>query len=386
MPSRKKPPPAKTENGRTYYYRMRTPEKRLETNVKLAAAMAVVVVVGLIIAFGSALVLGPEEESQPASMAAPPPVEAQTDTAPAENPGPAAAISEATGADRLRDCANCPPLLIVPAGSFVMGTRIDEAGADETPASIIASESPSHGVTFQNRFALQQTEVTRRQFAAFVKETGYQANGCKVFNGTSWVINRGKSWRDPGFYQDDDHPVVCVSALDARAYIKWLSDKAGVQFRLPSESEWEYAARAGDIGAYVWGSDQTAACVHANAADAALLGQFKGRDISLFFACDGRYAFTAPVGKHKPNAFGLGDMLGNVREITADCWNADYRDAPTDGSARITGDCRAAASRGGGWFDPPANMRTARRLKTEATERRSDQGFRIARQIDPRIP
>ncbi len=383
MASRKKPPP-KTKPGRAYYYRMRTPEKRLETNVKLAAAMAVVVVLGLLVAFGSALILGPGKEPEQASIIAPPPGEQQAEATPTDKAKPAAFAP--AGADRLRDCAACPPLVIVPAGSYVMGAGIDEAGAGEVPASIIASESPAHGVTFQHRFALQQTEVTRRQFAAFVKETGYQANGCKVFDGTSWVLNRGRSWRDPGFYQDDDHPAVCVSPMDAKAYVKWLSDKAGTQFRLPSESEWEYAARAGNTGAYIWGSDQTAACVHANVADAALMSQFKGRDLALFFACDGRYAFTAPAGKHRANAFGLDDMLGNVREITADCWPADYRGAATDGSARIDGDCGAAASRGGGWFDPPANMRTARRLKTEATERRSDQGFRVARDIDPRVP
>lgn len=384
MPPLKKPLP-KRKTGRAYYYRMRAPEKRLEGFVKLAAAMAVVVVAGLIVAFGSALILGPAREPEQTSIVAPAPAEQQAGAAPDERVKPAS-TSTAPGADRLRDCAGCPPLVIVPAGSFTMGTRIDETGADEAPESIIASESPARGVTFRRRFALQQTEVTRRQFAAFVKETGHQANGCEVFDGTAWVINRGKSWRDPGFFQDDDHPVVCVSVMDAKAYIKWLSDKAGVQFRLPSESEWEYAARAGNIGAYVWGTDRTAACVHANAADAALMSQFQGRDISLFFACDGGHAFTAPAGKHEANAFGLGDMLGNVREITADCWNADYRGAPTDGSARTGGDCGAAASRGGGWFDPPANMRTARRLRTEATERRSDQGFRVARDIDARDP
>lgn len=369
MRSRKKAPPT-TKSGRPYYYRMRTTEKRLETNVKLAAAMAVVVVAGLAIAFGSALFLGRSDGPAQTSLIAQAPAETMAEPA----------------AGTLRDCANCPTLAIIPAGSFVMGARVDEGAAQDVPAPIVASESPAHGVTLRTRFALQQTEVTRRQFAAFVKETGYQATGCKVFDGTSWVINRARSWRDPGFFQDDDHPVVCVSALDARAYIKWLSDKAGVPFRLPSESEWEYAARAGDAGAYAWGNDGTAACTHANVADAALMSEFKGRDTSLFFACDGRDAFTAQVGRHKPNAFGLGDMLGNVREITADCWSADYRGAPTDGSARTGDDCGAAASRGGGWFDPPANMRTARRLKTEAAERRSDQGFRIARDMDPRVP
>jgi formylglycine-generating enzyme required for sulfatase activity len=380
MPLRKKPPP---KTGRTYYYRMRTPEKRFETLAKLAAIAAMVVLVGLIVAFGSALVFGPEKETEQAAVIAPPPAR----EAAAEPDATAEKAPEApAGADQLRDCANCPALAIVPAGSFVMGARADEAATAGVPASVIASESPAHGVTIHKRFALQRTEVTRRQFAAFVKETGYQAVGCKIFDGTSWVLDRARSWRDPGFFQDDDHPVVCVSEMDAKAYIKWLSDKAGVVYRLPSESEWEYAARAGDNGVYVWGSDPTAACVYGNVADASLLAQYKGRDLSLFFACDGHHAFTAPAGKYKPNAWGLLDMIGNVREITADCWSADYTGAPTDGTARTDGDCATAAARGGSWFDPPANMRTARRLKTEATERRTDQGFRVARDIDSGLP
>ena len=364
-------PPRKP--GRAYYYRMRTPEKRLETYVKLAAIMAVVVVVGLIAAFGSAILFGHDETPQQASTIAPAPA---TEPVPVpsrdQEANTAADITPTAGPERLRDCADCPPLVSVPAGSFIMGTR-DQGG--------LASETPAHGVTFQDRFALEQTEVTRGQFAAFVKDTGYQSAGCIAFDGTSWALDRSKSWRDPGFYQDDDHPVVCVSPVDAKAYIKWLSDKAGVPYRLPSESEWEYAARAGNNDAYIWGNDQTAACVHANVADASLMGKSKGRAISMFFACDGHYAFTAPAGKYQVNPFGLSDMLGNVREIMADCWSPDYKGAPTDGTARVDGDCTAGVSRGGGWFDPPANLRTSRRLKTEETERRSDQGFRVARDI-----
>jgi sulfatase modifying factor 1 len=363
--------------GRAYYYRMRTPEKRLETYVKLAAIMAAVVVLGLIVAFGSVILPGEGDDAPPqASTSAPAPA------APEMAPGNAALYRGSdkpglapSGPERLRDCADCPPLVSVPAGSFIMGTHGDG------PSGGLASETPAHGVTFRSRFALEQTEVTRGQFAAFVKETGYQAAGCVVFDGTSWVLDRSRSWRDPGFFQDDEHPVVCVSRQDADAYLKWLSDKAGVPYRLPSESEWEYAARAGNADAYVWGADQTAACVHANVADASLMGKSKGRPTSMYFACDGHYAFTAPVGKYQLNAFGLSDMLGNVREIVADCWSADYKGAPTDGAAHTGGECTAGVSRGGGWFDPPANLRTARRLKTETNERRSDQGFRAARDI-----
>lgn len=366
MPLRKPPEP----KGRAHYYRMRTPEKRFEVLVKLAAIMAGLVVLGLIVAFGSAIVFrrGHEPIAQASNPAATRPA---ADAAPSD---PAVPKARAGG---VRDCANCPGLTVIPAGSYIMGARGEEAG----PTGAAASEGPLHGVTLQRRIAVQSTEVTRGEFAAFVKETGYQATGCKVFDGTAWVIDRSRSWRDPGFFQDDDHPVVCVSAMDARAYAKWLSEKSGVRFRLPSEAEWEYAARAGVTGPYVWGSDPTAACAAANVADASLLGTHKERDLALYFACDDRQPHTAAVGRFSPNSFGLLDMIGNVREITADCWNADYNGAPTDGAPRTDGDCSAAAARGGGWLDPPVNMRTARRLKTEITERRTDQGFRVVRDV-----
>ncbi|MGE0668160.1 MAG: formylglycine-generating enzyme family protein [Sphingomonadales bacterium] len=365
MPFRK-PPPKKT--GRAYYYRMRTPEKRFALLARLAAILALVVVAVLIVAFGTAILLRPAHESEPGG----------TTTASAQLPGVEPATVSDAAPGETRDCAACPPLTMVPGGTYVMGTGAPTASDGVDPGIIAASESPAHGVTLR-RFALQRTEVTRGQFAVFVKETGHQSAGCKVFDGGAWVLDRGKNWRDPGFFQDDEHPVVCVSAADAKAYLKWLSEKSGVRFRLPSESEWEYAARAGVHGAYAWGKDATAACVQANVADASLLARQQGRDISLFFACDGGFPFTAPVGKHTANAFGLADMIGNVREITADCWNPDYDGAPTNGAARADGNCNAVAARGAGWADPPPNTRIARRVRTGIDERRSDQGFRIAR-------
>lgn len=377
---------AEKKKGRVYYYRMRTPEKRLEANVKLAAMVAVVVVLGLVAAFGLAFFFGGAPEDVPVASA--PPAALSGDPAPPllslpEAPVQAVASAARDGGPAMRrDCADCPPLVVVPAGSFSMGIRADEAGSGAVSPSIVASEAPAHGVTFQKPFALQQTEVTRRQFEAFVKDSGYQAAGCTVFNGKDWVFDLGKSWRDPGFYQDQDHPVVCISRADAQAYVDWLSEKAGVVYRLPSESEWEYAARAGVTGAYAWGSDQTAACTHANVAGSTFMSRYKGRPTSMIFACDARHAETSPVAQYKINAFGLHDMYGNVRELTADCWNNGYRGVSQDGAARMTGECGAAVSRGGGWFDPPVNLRTTRRLRADAAERRADQGFRVARDLD----
>ncbi|MBI1180616.1 MAG: SUMF1/EgtB/PvdO family nonheme iron enzyme [Alphaproteobacteria bacterium] len=382
-------PPQK--QGRAYYYRMRTPEKRLEKNVKFAAIAAVLLVVLLAAAFGAAQIFdrpAPETEEQTAIPVAPP--EADTPAEPAEEFAPAVIEkpeAAASGARMLRDCADCPPLVVVPAGSFAMGIQPAEDASGKVAPSMAASERPLHGVTFRKPFALEQTEVTRQQFDAFVRDTQYQATGCEVFDGNTWVLDRSKSWRDPGFYQDKDHPVVCVNRADAQAYIAWLSKKAGVKYRLPTESEWEYAARAGTSGAYVWGNDLTQACFDANVAGSTHMNRYKGRPTSLVFACDSHHAETAPVGKYRANAFGLYDMFGNVREIVADCWNPDHRNATADGAAVTTGDCDATVARGGGWADPPANLRSARRMRAAADERRGDQGFRIARDLsDEEIP
>jgi formylglycine-generating enzyme required for sulfatase activity len=356
----------KSKPGRVYYYRMRTPEKRFEKNVRVAAWVAAAVAVLLGIAFAVATFLPSGEGARPAAA---PTAGTRDDARP-------------TAEAAMRDCAGCPAMLRIPAGSFAMGARPEEAPGGAAPAAASASAVPLHGVTLKAPFALQATEVTRGEFEAFVKATGHQADGCTVFDGRAWVFDRGRSWRDPGFFQDAAHPVVCVSAADARAYTAWLSGKAGVPYRLPSESEWEYAARAGAAGAFVWGNDATAACAHANVADAALMSAYKGRPTSLVFACDDGHAHTAPVGERAANRFGLADMFGNVREIVADCWHPSHAGAPRDGAARSAAQCQAAVSRGGGWYDPPDALRASRRLRTVIDERRSDQGFRVARGLE----
>jgi formylglycine-generating enzyme required for sulfatase activity len=203
---------------------------------------------------------------------------------------------------------------------------------------------------------------------AFVQDPGYPGGDT--------------SWRDPGFPQTDRDPVVNVSATDATAYAAWLSRKTGKAYRLPSEAEWEYAARAGATTARFWGDDRdrTAACGYANVADETLRENFFAQpDRDRFFACDDSYAATSPVGKFHRNGFGLYDMLGNVWQWTADCYSNGYSGAPSDGSAWTTGDCDRRVLRGGSWAAIPRFLRAGTRSRIGTDKRGNDAGFRLAR-------
>jgi formylglycine-generating enzyme required for sulfatase activity len=187
------------------------------------------------------------------------------------------------------------------------------------------------------------------------------------------------SWRSPGLVQTDSHPVLCVSWNDARAYAQWLSKKTGKRYRLPTEAEWEFAARAGSPAARYWGDDPVQACRFANVAD-------QSRQQTWGFGqkhecTDGHY-FTAPAGGYVPNRFGLYDMLGNVWEWTEDCANASYAGAPSDGSAWLAGDCAQRMLRGGSWSTVPRFARSATRHKNTADHRDNLTGFRLARSLD----
>lgn len=281
----------------------------------------------------------------------------------------------------IQDCPDCPALVAIPAGHFVMGVRPEEVEADDVPLMQQQAELPLHGVTVRDGFAMGQTEVTRGQFAAFVAETGYQALGCLINNGKIWLNDRNKSWRDPGFSQDDEHPVVCVSHADATAYVEWLSRKTGKRYRLPSETEWEYAARAGTMLVHPWGDKAPLACAYAKIADRSHAARFSQKTAAMFFPCETGYAFTAPVAHYQANEFGLFDMYGNAREIVADCWNPNYWGKPLGTAARSTGTCETAVARGGGWYDAPPNIRPARRFREDRAQRRADQGFRVVKEL-----
>ena len=281
---------------------------------------------------------------------------------------------------QFKDCADCPSMRALPAGNFVMGSPATESGRRP-------DEGPTRSVTLGYRLGVAVTAVTRGEYARFVAERGEPNGGaCVTFEDGKWLQRAGRDWRAPGFVQTDREPVVCVSWNDAQAYAAWLRLKTGHAYRLLSEAEWEYAARAGSTTRRYWadradGGDgaDAASCEYANVHDVS-----SARVNALgwpSFACDDGHSHTATVGSFKANAFGLFDMLGNVWQWVEDCHRADYQGAPSDGSAVADAGCSRRVVRGGSWDDGPNSVRAARRDADPATARGSSFGFRLARTL-----
>ena len=263
-------------------------------------------------------------------------------------------------------CTDCPEMVTVPGGSFFMGSSTAEKDNQ-------VDEKPGHQVQIK-RFSLGKYEVTRQQFSAFITETGYSASDyCYTLQNGQLGFQYGFNWQNPGFYQGGNHPAVCVNKNDIDAYIRWLNQKTGKRYRLPTEAEWEYAARASTQTARYWGDGDANACTYANVADQT--AKAKWNFIATFSCADG-YADTAPVGSFQSNAFGLYDMLGNVWEWTCSA----YTEGGYNGVEYIsTNDAKTPlAVRGGSWFNLPAYVRSASRVRSEPTYRYSDLGFRLA--------
>lgn len=263
---------------------------------------------------------------------------------------PASDLSLLAQGSVFRDCADCPEMVVVPPGRFLMGSpdSDDERWSAER-------EGPVHLVRIARPFAVGRFEITRAQYAQFVRDTGVSSMGCFHWGSEGWVHKADWDWRYPGFVQGDDEPAVCVPWADAQAYVRWLSSRTGQAYRLLSESEWEYVARAGTSVRRYWGDDVNAGCAYGN------LGDRDGLDAPPFADCRDGYAHTAPVGRFRPNAWGLYDMLGNAWEWTADCWHEGYAGAPVDGSPRSDGDCSQRVIRGAGWNSHPRNVRSSNR-------------------------
>jgi formylglycine-generating enzyme required for sulfatase activity len=285
-----------------------------------------------------------------------------------------------------RDCRECPEMVVIPGGSFTMGSSSEEkswAASHGGSLGSVADEAPQHKVSVPS-FALGKYDVTRGEYAAFVRATGHSAgDGCG--GAGSWDKDPKLTWKDPGFAQTDRDPVVCVSWNDAQAYVAWLNEKAGHAgaYRLPSESEWEYAARAGTTSKFWWGDDHAAAPAHAWFRDNSGVTGCKG------LLCAGGQ--THPVGAKPANAFGLYDMAGDVWQWTEDCYDNSYAVAPSDGRANETpsSDVQANDSngkclrvdRGGSWMFPAWLLRPATRERNPADFRDIIMGFRVARTL-----
>ena len=277
-----------------------------------------------------------------------------------------------------KDCAECPEMVPIPAGRFVMGTAPGEVEREKLSEQFRNRSQPQYWVNVAS-FAAGRYEVTRGQYRAFAEATGRSSEGCRGWTGSKFERDLSKDWRNPGYAQDDTHPVACVSWEDASAYAAWLSQKTGKDYRLLSEAEWEYAARADTTTTRFWGDDGDMSCGYANGADLTAKAQVPGFDKFVLANCNDRYAYTAPIGSYRANAFGLHDMLGNVWEWTQDCWNVNYNGAPTDGSAWMTGNCSQRVVRGGSWFSDPQNLRAADRDRSTTANWVVNLGLRVAR-------
>ncbi len=268
-----------------------------------------------------------------------------------EAPRPAAPVAVPGGGgdrrvgERFSDCAACPEMVVVPAGSFMMGSP-------ESSSEALSWEMPHHPVTIGYEFAVGVYEVTFVEWDACVN-----GGGCGGYSPGDWGWGRGS------------RPVINVNWEDARQYVQWLSRETGEGYRLLTEAEWEYVARAGTQTERYWGDDAADQCYYANGDE---------DDVD----CTEGHENTAPVGSFRANAWGLYDVLGNVWEWTEDCWNGDYSGAPADGSAWRTGDCSLRVLRGGSWGIIPGGLRSAFRYGLSAGDRDGSVGFRVARTIN----
>ena len=279
---------------------------------------------------------------------------------------------------RFRDCEGswCPELVVVPSGSYMMGSPASEAGRND-------DEGPVHRMRIARPIAVGVTEVTRGEWRRFVEEAGHSTgDGCGTYEAGVWGWRTGRSWRTLGYSQTDAHPVVCVSWEDAKAYVRWLSRVTGEGYRLLSESEWEYVARGGTKTARYWGEREAGQCRHGNGADGALKRRYRDWEWATA-GCDDGHVHTSPAGSFSSNGFGLHDVLGNVWEWVEDCWHESYAGAPADGSVWTSGgDCSRRVLRGGSWYSGPMVLRSADRDGVHAGNRSIGVGFRVARTLD----
>jgi formylglycine-generating enzyme required for sulfatase activity len=282
-----------------------------------------------------------------------------------------------------------PAMVTLKGGQFAMGST-DNPKDPGYPAS-----EPIHTVSVK-AFRLAKYETTVGQFRQFVDATGHKMEGdCWKLAANDWGIEMGKDgWNAPANAPSDYHPVMCVSWDDAHAYLQWLSKQTGRHFRLPSEAEWEYAARAGSTSRYPFGADAAGLCKYANvydrsgkAAITALTGKSRN-DI----ACDDQAGITTVVGMYEANAWGLYDMLGNVGELVEDCQHLTYDGAPKDGSAwsadcALFHDSKMAIHRGGSYNSGPAGASPTMRGHAGMDNRSSvAEGFRIAEDATGEAP
>ncbi|MEO6676633.1 MAG: formylglycine-generating enzyme family protein [Pseudomonas sp.] len=269
-------------------------------------------------------------------------------------PGLAHAAAPTAPGKVFKDCKDCPEMVVLPTGTFTMGTPEDEVGREP-------DEGPLHPVTFAKPLAISRFQVLTGEWDAYLRDTGY------VMPDGDTRPGRECKAGVPRYERTAKHPAVCMDFNEANAYVAWLSKKSGKAYRLVSESLREYASRAGSTGPFPFPFDEGkeySIAKHAN----------------TYGAADG-YNFTAPAGSFPANAFGVYDMHGNVYEWTADCYNENYVGAPSDGSAWLSGDCKVRRIRGNDWGEAPVFSRSGNRNATYPDTRGDWLGFRVARDL-----
>ena len=279
----------------------------------------------------------------------------------------------------LQDCPECPKMVVVPPGSFDMGSPDWIEGPGNW-------SGPQHLVTIRKPFAVGVHEVTRGEYRRFVEETGHVTEihpeyGCQHYDGNDW--HHPFNWHNPGYDQTDDHPVVCVGWHDAQAYVGWLSDKTAQDYRLLSEAEWEYVARGG-ASEGGWLDVLIDPCRYENGADLTAQRDHESWNVA---SCQDGHTWTSPVGSYEKNGFGLHDVLGNVAEWVEDCWNDNYRGAPTNGSVWNQGECDRRIPRGSYWGNLIGKWSVIGRGNGAWVGHGGDgtsfTGFRVARTLTP---
>jgi formylglycine-generating enzyme required for sulfatase activity len=264
-----------------------------------------------------------------------------------------------------------PDMVFVKGGCFEMGcgSWTDDCNYDETKVHVVCVDD----------FYMGTHEVTVGEFREFVNDTGYRTDtelrgGCNYWSGSDWAKDITRYWDRPGFFQTDKHPVVCVSWNDTHEYIKWRSQRDGDQYRLPTEAEWEYAARSGGKGyRYSWGDGTPAG----NIADESTKKEFP--DWSIWKGYDDGYIYTAPVRNYDPNELGLHDLTGNVLEWCSDWYNEEYYSVSPKDNPRGPPKGQKHVLRGAAWNYKPKALRTSNRNKNYPDFNYIGLGFRLAR-------
>lgn len=287
---------------------------------------------------------------------------------------------------QFKDCDVCSEMVVLQAGEYMMGATPDDFAMMKSNAHSAvdkffdnleyARETPQQLVHIES-FAIAKFDVTRGQFAVFAKETHFEGKGCTATHAHGIDRDAEADWADPWFKQTDRDPVVCVSWNDAQKFIAWINSKVPpdkAHYRLPTEAEWEYAARAGTTTPTYW-NDPAKQCQYVNANDLSTKDlDWAGYNRIVPANCNDGYTETSPVDAFPPNPWGLYDMLGNVSQLTADCASSghfSYANTPRT-------DCKRISIRGPSWSVGPADIRAAFRGLVPPNNRSSVLGFRLA--------